>query len=105
VLPDNYHLPKGGSGFAGLHLLGPAAIGIFNVNDYPKIDPDKITDADRVLPGDGIAPVKQVLATLRNMGYRGFVSLELFNRTYWKQDPHAVAKAGLAKMKAATGVG
>jgi hypothetical protein len=29
------------------------------------------------------------------------LSLELFNPTYWKQDPLAVAKAGLAKMKAA----
>jgi sugar phosphate isomerase/epimerase len=101
VLPDIYHLYKGGSDFAGLHLLGPAAIGIFHVNDYPKIDRAKITDADRVFPGDGIAPVKEVLATLRAMGYRGFVSLELFNRDYWKQDPHQIAKTGLAKMKAA----
>ena len=101
VLPDIYHLYKGGSDFAGLHLLGPAAIGIFHVNDYPKIDRAKITDADRVFPGDGIAPVKEVFATLRAMGYRGYVSLELFNRDYWKQDPHQVAKTGLAKMKAA----
>lgn len=100
VLPDIYHLYKGGSDFAGLHLLGPAAIGIFHVNDYPKIDRAKITDADRVFPGDGIAPVKEVFAALKAMGYRGFVSLELFNRDYWKQDPHQIAKMGLAKTKA-----
>jgi hypothetical protein len=28
--------------------------------------------------------------------------LELFNRNYWKQDPHAVAKTGLEKMKTAS---
>lgn len=100
VLPDVYHLYKGGSDFAGLHLLGPTAIGIFHVNDYPKIDRDKIVDADRVYPGDGVAPLKEVFATLRAMGYRGFISLELFNREYWKQDPLEVAKTGLAKMKA-----
>lgn len=100
VLPDVYHLYKGGSDFAGLHLLGPSAIGIFHVNDYPRIDREKIVDADRVYPGDGIAPLKEVFATLRAMGYRGFVSLELFNREYWKQDPHQVAKTGLEKMKA-----
>lgn len=104
VLPDVYHLYKGGSDFAGLPLLGPAAIGIFHVNDYPKIDREKINDADRVYPGDGVAPLKDVFATLTRMGYRGFVSLELFNREYWKQDPHAVAKTGLAKTKAAAGV-
>jgi sugar phosphate isomerase/epimerase len=100
VLPDIYHLYKGGSDFAGLHLLAPSAIGIFHVNDYPKIERDKIVDADRVYPGDGIAPLKEVLATLRAMGYRGYLSLELFNRGYWKQDPHKVARTGLEKMKA-----
>jgi sugar phosphate isomerase/epimerase len=100
VLPDIYHLYKGGSDFAGLPLLSPSAIGIFHVNDYPKIERDKITDADRVYPGDGVAPLKEVFATLRKMGYGGFVSLELFNRDYWKQDPNEVAKTGLAKMKA-----
>lgn len=104
VLPDVYHLYKGGSEFAGLHLLGPSAIGIFHVNDYPRIDREKIVDADRVYPGDGVAPLREVFATLRAMSYRGFVSLELFNREYWKQDPHRVAKIGLEKMKAAAGV-
>ena len=104
VLPDIYHLYKGGSDFAGLTLLGPSAIGIFHVNDYPKIDRDKIVDADRVHPGDGIAPLKEIFATLKAMNYRGYLSLELFNREYWKQDPHQVAKTGLDRMKAAAGV-
>jgi sugar phosphate isomerase/epimerase len=101
VLPDIYHLYKGGSDFAGLHLLGPSAIGIFHVNDYPKIDREKIIDADRVYPGDGIAPMSEIFATLRAMNYTGFLSLELFNKGYWKQDPNVVAKTGLEKMKAA----
>lgn len=103
VLPDVYHLYKGGSDFAGLPLMSASAIGIFHVNDYPKIERDKITDADRVYPGDGIAPLKDVFATLRKMNYTGFVSLELFNRDYWKQDPHEVAKTGLTKLKAVAG--
>jgi sugar phosphate isomerase/epimerase len=103
VLPDVYHLYKGGSDFAGLPLLSASAIGIFHVNDYPKVARDKITDADRVYPGDGVAPLKEVFATLRKMSYGGFVSLELFNRDYWKQDPNEVAKTGLAKMKAVAG--
>lgn len=103
VLPDVYHLYKGGSDFAGLSLLSGSAIGIFHVNDYPKIARDKIADADRVYPGDGIAPLKDVFAALRATGYSGFVSLELFNRDYWKQDPLEVAKTGLAKTKAVAG--
>jgi sugar phosphate isomerase/epimerase len=100
ILPDVYHLYKGGSDFAGLGLLSGGAVGIFHVNDYPKIEREKIVDADRVFPGDGIAPLKEVFAALRAMNYSGYVSLELFNREYWKQDPHEVAKTGLAKTKA-----
>jgi sugar phosphate isomerase/epimerase len=100
VLPDVYHLYKGGSAFAGLGVLGPNSVGIFHVNDYPAIDRAKIVDQDRVFPGDGVAPLKDVFRTLRDVGYRGFVSLELFNREYWKQDPHQVAKTGLEKLKA-----
>jgi 2-keto-myo-inositol isomerase len=100
ILPDVYHLYKGGSDFAGLGLLSGSAIGIFHVNDYPKIARDKIVDADRVYPGDGIAPLKEVFTALRKSGYAGYVSLELFNRGYWKEDPHQVARTGLAKTKA-----
>jgi sugar phosphate isomerase/epimerase len=99
ILPDVYHLYKGGSDFTGLRLVSAKAIGIFHVNDYPKIDRDKITDADRVYPGDGIAPLKDVFTILKQAEYRGFVSLELFNRDYWRQDPLRVAKTGLSKMK------
>lgn len=102
ILPDIYHLHKGGSGFDGLKLLSGAGVQIFHVNDYPADPPrDKITDADRVYPGDGVAPLDDVFRTLRDVGFRGHLSLELFNRTYWKQDPFEVAKTGLAKTRAA----
>ena len=102
VLPDIYHLYKGGSNFDGLKLLSGPAIGVFHVNDYPKIERGKIQDADRVYPGDGIAPVRDILATLKTIGYAGWLSLELFNRDYWKQDPKVVAATGLAKLKQLT---
>ena len=101
ILPDIYHLYKGGSIFESLRLLQGEAIGIFHMNDYPETTPrEKITDADRVYPGDGNAPLKQTLTILRHIGYRGMLSLELFNPVYWKQDALLVAKTGLEKMKA-----
>jgi len=101
ILPDIYHLYKGGSDFGGLKLLNGNLIGIFHVNDYPDtLTREKITDADRVYPGDGNGPLKQTLRTLRDIGYRGMLSLELFNRDYWKQDALLVAKTGLEKLRA-----
>jgi sugar phosphate isomerase/epimerase len=101
ILADVYHLHKGGSGFAGVKLLSGTALQIFHLNDYPaKPDRATITDADRVYPGDGVAPLRQMLRDLRGIGFRGYLSLELFNPTYWKQDPLEVARTGLEKMKA-----
>jgi sugar phosphate isomerase/epimerase len=101
VLADVYHLHKGGSGFTGLKQLGPAALQVFHMNDYPAQPPRAdISDAHRVYPGDGVAPLKEVLRDLRELGFRGVLSLELFNRDYWKQDALLVARTGLAKMQA-----
>ncbi|MEX2173019.1 MAG: sugar phosphate isomerase/epimerase family protein [Pirellulaceae bacterium] len=102
VLLDVYHLYKGGSDFGGLHLVNGAAMHCFHVNDYPAAPPrESIRDADRVYPGDGVAPLTQILRDMFAAGFRGTLSLELFNPTYWKQDPHAVARTGLEKMKGA----
>jgi sugar phosphate isomerase/epimerase len=102
ILPDVFHLYKGGSGFGGLKLLGGDAIHVFHLNDYPADPPRaQITDAQRIYPGDGVAPLKDLFRTLRDIGFRGHLSLELFNRDYWKQDAPTVARTGLEKMKAA----
>jgi sugar phosphate isomerase/epimerase len=102
LLPDVYHIYKGGSDFTGLKLLSAQAIHVFHLNDYPAEPPrDKISDRDRVYPGDGIAPLTQILCDLHANAGRAVLSLELFNPDYWKQDALRVAKTGLDKMKRA----
>jgi len=101
VLADVYHLYKGGSDFAGLKLLSGQALQVFHVNDYPAAPERKqISDADRVYPGDGIAPLGQVFRDLRAIGFHGHLSLELFNPRYWQQDALQVARTGLEKTRA-----
>lgn len=100
VLPDIYHMRRGGSPFEGLKLLGPAAVHVLHVNDYPaEPEREKLTDADRVYPGDGVAPVASILKTLADGGFRTMLTLEVFNRDYWAQDPRLVLETGYRKMK------
>jgi len=102
ILPDVYHIYKGGSEFTGLSLIEGSAIQVFHMNDYPATPPrDTIGDADRVYPGDGIAPLSEILNRLTSIGSHCMLSLELFNRGYWEQDATTVAHTGLEKMKAA----
>ena len=100
ILPDVYHLFRGGSGFNCLKLVNGKVIDIIHMNDYPASKPvQEQTDSDRIYPGDGAAPLKQILQDLMRMGETKVLSLELFNETYWKQDALQVAKTGLQKMK------
>lgn len=97
---DAYHTYKGGSDFAGMTILNGRAIGGYHLNDYPAEPPrEKIGDGDRIMPGDGVAPLGQILRTLHEIGYRGALSLEIFNQAYFQKDAYAVAIEGLAKMK------
>lgn len=101
VLPDFYHIYKGGSDFAGLKMIEASRMHVFHINDYPANPArETIGDEHRVYPGDGVCELPKIIGDLIDAGFAGCFSLELFNRDYWKQDALAVAKTGLEKMKA-----
>jgi len=100
ILADVYHIFKGGSQYDSLRLFSGSALQVFHMNDIPaNFTRDVIKDADRVFPGDGIAPLPTMLRDLFASGFRGHLSLELFNPEYYKRDAFEVAKTGLEKMK------
>ena len=101
VLADVFHLYKGGSEVQGIQLLSANTIQVLHMNDLPTDPPrEKIDDSYRVYPGDGAAPLADILRTLHGTGGQKVLSLELFNRKYWSEDALTVSKTGLAKMKA-----
>ena len=100
LLPDVYHLFKGGSGFGGLDLLSDDAIQVFHMNDYPASPSrEEMNDSHRVYPGDGIAPLNSILQSIAGNSRSVTLSLELFNPDYWKLDAMEVATTGLKKMQ------
>lgn len=100
VTPDIWHLFRGGSKIETLSSIPADHISCFHWNDAPS-EPPRVeqTDAHRVYPGDGIMPLAKIAALLREKPWNGALTLELFNPTYWKEDPLVVAKTGLQKMK------
>jgi 2-keto-myo-inositol isomerase len=101
LLGDFYHIYKGGSDFAGLAAIGPSALQIFHMNDYPDTPPrETIADKDRVMPGDGVCPLAKIIKGMYERNCRPVFSLELFSKKFWDQDPLAVAKEGIEKMRA-----
>jgi sugar phosphate isomerase/epimerase len=102
ILPDVYHFIRGGSPFNALEFINGSKMQMFHVNDYPTIeDPSKLTDAMRVMPGDGVAPLNQIFQMLQAKNTPIVLSIEIFNEDVWKMDATAACTLGLAKMKAA----
>jgi 2-keto-myo-inositol isomerase len=103
VLLDNYHLYKGGSSVEGLKMINPYAVEVLHVNDYPANFPrTTITDADRTYPGDGVSPIKDVLNALKSDARPLVISLEVFNKEYYKQPAKTVLSTGISKMRSVT---
>lgn len=83
LLLDVYHLYRGGNDFASLRQLNGAQMSNFHWNDWPAgIEREKLSDGDRVFPGDGVAPIPYVCGILDEIGFRGTFSLEIFNQKY-----------------------
>jgi 2-keto-myo-inositol isomerase len=100
VVADVFHMIRGGGSIDDLLSLRGDQIACFHVNDLPS-DPDPLvqTDYDRVQVGEGIADLPRVISNLRSIGYRGPLSLELFNRILWTHDPEEVVKVGLERIR------
>ncbi|GAB5410663.1 MAG: sugar phosphate isomerase/epimerase [Balneolaceae bacterium] len=98
IIPDTYHMYISEGGFEGLKLMKGSAISIFQFADAPGHKPtNDLADADRVFPGDGILPLPEILRDLYDTGFRGCISLELYNPEYHKRDLLEVAKEGFEK--------
>ena len=102
VLADPYHVYKGGSSIESVKLLSAKCLQHFHMNDYPADPPrETILDEHRLYPGDGVAPLTELFKSLRDIGYTGMLSLELFSKALYSQDPLEVAKTGLEKTRGA----
>lgn len=80
--------------------LPAGAVDMFHLNDTvdkPKAD---IGVYDRVFPGDGTAPAREIALALKRIGFNGFASVETFNHDYNAMDQLQVAKTALEKSRA-----
>jgi len=71
---------------------------LVHLNDAPNKPPREIEDADRVLPGEGVIRLQDLLNDLGARGFAGPWSLETFNPKYWTEAPEEIARRGLASL-------
>jgi len=100
IVLDPFHIFRGGGSAESIARLRASQVAIMHFNDSPKNPPrEQKHDKDRVYPGDGHLDLARELALLKQIGYDGWLSLELFSEDLWAANPLEVARVGLDKMR------
>jgi 2-keto-myo-inositol isomerase len=90
---DTCHFFAGGSELRSIEQVDPRKIFIFHINDVEERPLETIEDAHRLLPGEGVIPLDDILVSLKQTGFDGLCSVELFRPEYWERDPGELATA------------
>jgi sugar phosphate isomerase/epimerase len=93
---DVFHYYKGPSKWEDLERLTKKNLSIVQICDVAGVPRELMTDSDRIFPGDGDFQLVPIMQKLRDVGYDGWVSLELWNPMIWQSPPQQVAEFGLA---------
>lgn len=89
---DTFHFHAGGSTPGMLQGLDVSRLFMVHLNDAEDRPPSELTDGHRLLPGDGVIPLAELVAALETLGYRGVYSVELFRPEYWEWEPKHLAR-------------
>ena len=91
LVVDTPHFFKSKSSFEDLESVNIEKLLLIQVEDFKPLPMNRLNvDDDRVYPGEGTIPLREILQIVKNKGYHGFISFETF-ATYWKEDPFVVA--------------
>jgi 2-keto-myo-inositol isomerase len=103
VMIDFFHYYRSRVAARSVAAIPVDRLFIVHADDCEDRPVAELNDSHRVYPGEGILPLRSRLGLLRRMGYRGHLSIELFNRAYWEAPlPEVVERCwrGLARLLA-----
>ena len=101
---DTCHFYAGGSTLDSIKSIDAKKLAVFHVNDVEQMPKEKITDANRLFPGDGVIPLQEIIGAVRAVGYNGVASVEIFRPEYWQREPGTVATEAYGKSKRVLGI-
>jgi 2-keto-myo-inositol isomerase len=94
LLLDTYHLEKSGARPAAVDDLDASEIAYVQFSDVPR-DPKPGANTDRLPPGQGTVPFRDLFERFATKGYTGYMSYEAPNPAAWARDAADVAREAL----------
>jgi 2-keto-myo-inositol isomerase len=96
---DAFHWHVGPSKTEDLRYLTGENLFHVQVCDLADTPRELARDAARILPGDGDIQLAALADRLRQIDYRGCVSLELLNPQLWQVSPQTLGEIGMTAMR------
>jgi len=100
---DFYHFWSGLNKLEDMEEIRPGEIQHVHFQDVPDMPRELLDNSTRVIPGDGVSPLNQMLRKLAEKDYAGPLSVELFLPQYQEGDPYEVAREIRQKCEAVMG--
>jgi 4-hydroxyphenylpyruvate dioxygenase len=103
IVLDSFHICSRGNPIEPIAALPPEKIALVQVADAPALvmDPLSLSRHYRCYPGQGDYPIVDYLDAVTRSGYRGPLSLEIFNDQFRGASAAAIAIDGMRSLRAA----
>lgn len=96
---DVFQFYKGPSKLEDMERLNTGNLAFVQVCDVSGVPRELMKDSDRILPGEGDFRLAPIINRLREVGYDGWVSLEMMNPVLWESKPSQVIELGWSALK------
>jgi 2-keto-myo-inositol isomerase len=96
---DAFHFYAGDSRLEDIPKVDPAKLFVVHMNDVEDLPKVSLRDEHRLLPGQGVIPLQQILSRVKAIGFDGVYSIELFRPEYWAWDPARLAREARRSME------
>jgi 2-keto-myo-inositol isomerase len=100
LLLDTYHLQRSGATLKAIDDVTLGEIAYVQYSDVPRTGLEPGKALDRLPPGRGSVPFKEIFALLDRKGYHGFMSYEAPNPAAWARRAEDVAREALEATRA-----
>ncbi len=92
LLLDSWHWHHAGATPENIVAAGKDRIVHVHLADAPNLPPEQIKDSERLIPGEGVVNWKGFLGALKQIGYTGGLSPEIFGRGLKEKTPEEAAR-------------
>jgi 4-hydroxyphenylpyruvate dioxygenase len=101
---DAFHYYCGPSKGEDLGYLTAANLFHVQLCDLADVPRELAADGDRILPGDGDLPLTPIISRLKEIDYRGAVSVELMNQQLWQVPPRQFGEIATTALRKVLGL-